>query len=159
MRSLLPVLTLLATLDLSGSLASQARDLQVNLGASSSRVVSPRIAHAYVVWVDARNGRKDIYFNRSFDMGATWQTADVRIDTDTPGAADSDKVRLAVTGNDIHVVWEDMRNGRRDIYWNRSSDGGTTWLKSDIRIDTDVAGAADSVDPQRDLGGSPERTL
>jgi hypothetical protein len=35
------------------------------------------------------------------------------------------------------VTWRDTRNGRDDIYFNRSPDGGATWLIADVRLDTD----------------------
>ncbi len=29
--------------------------------------------------------------------------------------------------NDVHVVWQDNRNGNDEIYYKRSTDGGVTW--------------------------------
>jgi hypothetical protein len=42
----------------------------------------------------------------------------------------------------IYIAWQDNRNGDFDIYFNYSTDGGTTWRAGDIRLDTgDSAGA------------------
>ena len=48
----------------------------------------------------------------------------------------------------VYAVWEDTRNGSSDIYFNSSSDYGFTWQASDIRLDTDAAGANHSNSPQ-----------
>jgi hypothetical protein len=74
--------------------------------------------------------------------------ADVRVDTDPAGAARSEGIRVAVDGANVYCVWSDARNGGTDIYFNRSTDGGVTWQLSDVRLDTDLSGAADSADPQ-----------
>ena len=101
----------------------------------------------YVVWSDTRNGAADIYFNRSVDGGTTWLEEDVRLDSGAPGAARSADPEICCDGEAVYVVWEDARNGRDDIYFNRSSDGGATWLRGDLRLDADAPGAAASGDP------------
>ena len=34
---------------------------------------------------------------------------------------------VAATGDTVHVVWEDSRDGNREIYTKRSPDGGLSW--------------------------------
>lgn len=112
----------------------------------------PRISAAgdavYVVWQDNRSGGGfDIYFNRSLDAGATWLPTEIRLDTDLPASGRSENPQLVSDGPFVYVVWKDDRNGGlfgEDIYFNRSLDGGTTWLSSDVRVDTDVPGSAES---------------
>src|SRR5687768_6371957 len=94
-------------------------------------------ANVYVVWQDRRDGLPDVRFNRSADAGTTWLLADVRLDSGLAGAAASREPRIAVAGPHLYVVWEDARNGATDVYFNRSLDGGATWLPSDARLDTD----------------------
>lgn len=94
--------------------------------------------HVYVVWEDYRNGSyPDVYFNYSSDYGATWQAADIRLDTgDIPGVARSVSPQISSTEDGhAYVVWYDDRNGSFDIYFNSSADNGTTWLPSAVRID------------------------
>jgi len=74
--------------------------------------------------------------------------SDVRVDTDPAGAASSEGIRLAVDGLNVYCVWSDTRDGGKDIYFNRSTDGGATWRLSDVRLDTDLRGTAASADPQ-----------
>lgn len=102
----------------------------------------------YAVWYDRRNGNLDVYFNRSLDGGTTWLAADRRLDTDVAGAAGSLIPRVCCSGLAVYVVWYDERNGRADIYFNRSLDGGTNWLAQDVRLNTDTAGAALAREPQ-----------
>ena len=104
--------------------------------------------NVYVAWVDDRNGPDDIYFNRSTDGGATWLSSDVRLDTDALGVGSSDDPEIQCSGDNVYVVWQDDRNGKHDIYFNRSTDGGTTWLAQDLRLNTDLPGTRYSLDPE-----------
>jgi hypothetical protein len=124
--------------------------LDRDLGAASSD--GPRIAASgdlvAVTWMDGRNGASDIWFNRSLDAGASWLALDLRLDTDLPGASSSRHPRIAALGNSVYVTWADDRNGLADICFNRSLDGGSSWLPADIRLETDLSGAATSRAPQ-----------
>jgi PKD repeat protein len=107
---------------------------------STRNVDSPQIAtdgngNVYAVWEDTRNGNKDIYFNYSSDYGFTYQSADIRLDTDASGANDSTVPQIACDDNGhVYVVWKDLRNGSPDIYFNYSSDYGVTWQSSDKKL-------------------------
>ena len=35
--------------------------------------------------------------------------------------------KIALYNNNVHVVWEDDRNGKREIYYKHSTDNGTNW--------------------------------
>ncbi len=104
--------------------------------------------HVYVVWEDSRNGEKDIYFNYSSDYGVTWQTSDIRLDREAIGTYSGDPQICADNKGNVYVVWEDSRNGEKDIYFNYSSDYGVTWQVSDIRIDSAAEGTSYSGEPQ-----------
>ncbi|MDJ0520758.1 MAG: sialidase family protein [Planctomycetota bacterium] len=108
-------------------------------GAAISNI--PRICCSgdavYVVWYDERSGEPDIHFNRSLDAGATWLAQDVRLDTDLPGVAASREPVICCAGSKVYVAWSDKRDGTWDIRFNRSLDGGSSWLPDDVRIDTD----------------------
>lgn len=99
-----------------------------------------------VAWYDGRDGAYDIYFNRSANYGFNWmQEGEVRVDTDGQDAH-SGKPRLAVDGHGgVFLAWEDRRGGTTDVYFNRSTDWGTTWGEEDVRLDLDDGSApADS---------------
>lgn len=129
-----------------------AADRRLDGGAADGSSLEVDIAaqgtHVYVVWQDNRNGSWDVYFNRSLDAGDTWLAADVRLDTDVAGAADSMLPRIAAVGDAVWVVWQDERDGDADIRLNRSTDAGATWLPADVRLDTDPVGAASSLRPR-----------
>ena len=74
--------------------------------------------NVYAVWEDSRNGNSDIFLNSSNDAGVTWQIADIRKDTDAPGVGDSTVPQLCCEGVNVHIVWEDTRNGATDIFTN-----------------------------------------
>jgi len=96
---------------------------------TSGAAQSPAIAidssdNLHVVWYDYAPGNWEIYYKRSTDGGATWSA--VKRLTRTSG--DSIFPAIAIDGNGtIHVVWEDDTPDNTEIYYKRSSDGGTTW--------------------------------
>ncbi len=123
-----------------GSDPGAADSLDVQLAAFEASV--------YVVWSDGRHDPSgesaDVYLNRSLDRGTTWLPADVRLDTGSePGAGDSLDVQVAAFEASVYVVWSDDRHdpsgARADVYFNRSLDRGTTWLRSDVRLDVGSA--------------------
>ena len=100
-----------------------------------SIAVSGNIVH--VAWYDQRDGDAEIYYKRSLDGGATWG-ADTRL-TDCLG--NSYTPSIAVSGNTVHVAWHDNRTpGNEEIYYKRSTDGGTTW-DADTRL-TNAGGSS-----------------
>ena len=115
----------------------------VRLTNASSGSSSPAIATdgdgIHVVWCDHRDDNWEIYYKRSSDGGNTW-TGDIRLTNDS---AYSLIPAIATDSNGIHVVWDDNRDGNREIYYKRSSDGGNTWT-GDVRLTND---SRDSYDP------------
>jgi ethanolamine utilization microcompartment shell protein EutL len=92
-------------------------------GTSASPVIAAAGANVYTAWQDSRHGSPELYFRRSTDGGASWQS-EVRLTTDTvPSLHPS----LAVSGPYVHLTWEDSRDGNSEIYYRRSTDAGATW--------------------------------
>ncbi len=60
-------------------------------------------------------------------------SADLRLTNDPATSLLSDDRCLAVSGNLIHVVWQEYRNGDPEIYYKRSTNKGTSW-ETDVRI-------------------------
>jgi hypothetical protein len=101
-------------------------DIKVNAdppgtaGATRPDVAADAGGMVYVAWEDDRNGALDIYVNFSMDSGSTFQPIDLRADTDTAGAYDSQLPQLSAAGGRLHVVWLDYRNVEHyngDIYY------------------------------------------
>jgi hypothetical protein len=117
----------------------------------AARSLEPRIAvgrgaTVHVAWQDARDGKDDVLVRRSTDGGGSWE-AEIRVDGDGPGASLSSMPALAADGRGrVYVAWEDQRNGDRDIYLARSTDGGRTFWP-EVRVDADEPGAGVSYHP------------
>jgi hypothetical protein len=90
----------------------------------------------HVVWEDWRdaNGNSEIYYKRSTDWGVTW-SPDTRL---TQDSVRSEMPSIAISGSDVHVAWFDELGSNTEIYYKRSTDGGTTW-SSDVRMTCDSA--------------------
>jgi hypothetical protein len=93
------------------------RSLTPSVAASGSNV--------HVVWHDSTAGNEEIYAKRSTDSGVSWGP-DARL---TNNSAGSLYPSVAVSGSNVHVVWEDYRNGlwNPEIYAKRSTDSGVSW--------------------------------
>ena len=113
-----------------------------NSGSSESSAIALNGANVYVAWSDNTPGNYDIYFMRSTDGGATWQTAK-RL-TNNPGT--SYKVDIAVSGANVYVAWEDDTPETFDeIYFRRSADNGSTWQGAERLTDTSGVSAESAV--------------
>src|SRR3990172_5383712 len=64
----------------------------------------------HVVWYDNRDGDYEIYYKCSTDAGVSWG-ADTRL---TNNSAASELPSVSVSGQVVHIVWEDQREGNRE---------------------------------------------
>lgn len=83
----------------------------------------------HIAWQDRRDVSDEIYYRRSTDGGISWES-ESRL---TNNAGISVIPSIAVSGQNVHVVWGDSRNGYDEIYYKNSPDGGISW-GSDIRL-------------------------
>jgi hypothetical protein len=86
------------------------------------------------VWYDNGDGNYEIYYKRSADGGATWGP-DIRL-TNDPGI--SWYSSIALSGGNVNVVWQDNRDGNKEIYCKLSTDGGSGWY-GDLRLTNNSA--------------------
>ncbi|MBN8583501.1 MAG: T9SS type A sorting domain-containing protein [Ignavibacteria bacterium] len=82
-----------------------------------SLVVSGTFLH--LTWEDLRDGNYEIYYKRSTNSGVNW-SADTRL---TNASADSRYASVITSGNFVHTVWFDDRDGNREIYFKRDPTG------------------------------------
>ncbi len=108
--------------------------------------VSGQLVH--IVWFDTRDGNQkyEIYYKRSTNGGVSWG-ADTRL---TNNSKDSQSPSVTVSGSVVHVVWYDGRDGNKEIYYKRSTDGGKIW-GADTRLTNN---SAESSSPSVSVSGS-----
>jgi hypothetical protein len=81
-------------------------------------------ANVYVVWIDSTPGNSEIFFKRSTDSGSSWAPSQ-RL-TWTPGNSSPASIAVNAYGY-IYVVWYDDTPGNDEIYFKKSTDGGSSW--------------------------------
>ncbi len=100
---------------------------ETNLDNNPASSYMPSIAasgmNVHVVWYDNRDGNYEVYYKRSTDCGVSW-SADIRLTNDP---AESNRASITASGQNLHVVWFDQRDGNYEIYYKGSMDNGTTW--------------------------------
>ena len=109
-----------------GATWQNAERLTNNAGSSYCPEIAIRNANVYVAWYDYTPGNAEIYFCKSADGGATWQTAK-RL---TNNSGNSSFPRIAASGSNVYVVWRDDTPGNEEIYFRKSTDCGVTWQAS-----------------------------
>jgi len=90
---------------------------------ATTKAVAANGPAVHVVWFDNRDGNQEIYYKSSVDTGLTW-SGDVRL---TNNASNAQTPRIVVSGNNLHCVWQDNRDGNYEVYYKRSTDSGATW--------------------------------
>jgi len=80
-------------------------------------------SNIYVTWHDDAQGNKEIFFRKSADGGASWQTAQ-RL---TYGSGSSEDPAVSVTASNVYLAWHDDVSGDDEIYFRKSVDGGASW--------------------------------
>src|SRR5262249_19989524 len=103
-------------------------------------VAADGAGRVHVVWYDNRDGQSQIYYKRSTDGGLTW-APDLRL---SPNAAKQEHPAIAVSRNNIYIVWHDTRDGGFNIYLKRSTDGGANW-EPDLRLSGGASAAHASI--------------
>jgi hypothetical protein len=91
----------------------------------------------YVAWQDSRNGDFDIYLAKSTDGGAFFGT-NLGVNDSSGGHQCDPSIAVDAIG-DIYVAWHDSRNGDRDIYLAKSTDGGASF-GTNLRVDDSLSG-------------------
>ncbi len=126
------IITLFALTMLGGSVGFEFKEnLKVNDDSTTGEQTNPSMAvlgdNVYLIWEDARNGDKDIYFGNSSDGGSTFGP-NIRVDDDGGSSAQTEPDIAVDSQGRIHVVWSDNREGIDHIYYSNSSDGGQNWV-------------------------------
>ena len=119
-----------ANLDVRIDMAPQENDPD----SKESKMCVNDAGEVFVIWVDNRDGKDDVWFNRSLDLGQSWMPAALRLNR---GDSNVWNASVACNSKGVYVVWEDDRDGElqnHNIYFNRSVDGGDTWAEQDLSL-------------------------
>ncbi len=112
------------------------------LGSQGLHIAHNNHGNICVAWPGpAKLNRKkaDIFVSCSSDHGRSWPQAPTRLDADP--VQKSHSLEPAIAMDDVGrtvVTWWDSRDIRADIYVNYSLDGGSTWLKQDLRVNNNI---------------------
>ena len=107
----------------SGATWKSAKRLTNNAGDSEFPRIAARGGNIYVMWVDDTPGNEEIFFRRSPDYGATWQSA--KRMTNSYGY--SAQPGIAADGANVYLSWYDDTTGSAQIYFRRSANWGLSW--------------------------------
>jgi hypothetical protein len=103
------------------------KNLSNNTGDSVYAQITSYKNNVYTVWQDNVISKDplnyDILMRKSNDEGATYSDV-VNLSNNT---GFSEHPQIAVSGNNVYVVWIDNTSGNREIYFVRSTDGGATY--------------------------------
>lgn len=94
--------------------------LTYNSGDSFNNNVAVSGSGVFVVWSDHSDGNWEIYFKSSTNKGLNWQP-EVRL---TNNSAESNNPFISRSENDLHVIWQDTRDGNYEIYYKKDPTGG-----------------------------------
>ena len=107
-------------------------DVRISNGNNDNRypIISATGSNIHVVWQDAHVGNEEIYYKHSTNNGSNWSSV-ARLTIDS---AISEDPFIFASGSNVHIAWADKRDGgNTEIYYKRSTDGGTSW-SSDVRL-------------------------
>ncbi len=106
-----------------------------NTSGQGSNICSGTSNQIYVVW-DAGGIRFDKSTNGGTSFGTDFQLTNVSSTNGFPFIC-CDYSNNATRGN-VYVIWDDMRGGNSDVWFQRSTNGGANWLATPVRVN-DVA--------------------
>ena len=123
-----------------GTTFGSLESISSNLGKSVDPEIAVSQDKMYVVWTDETTGNGDIYFKTSLDKGITFSS----VENLSNNTGSSVSPRIAVSGNNVYVVWTDNTTGNGDVYLKASSDNGLKFKGKKI-LGKNIG---NSIDPQ-----------
>ena len=99
------------------------KNLSINKGFSSDPKMAVSDNNVYVTWEDFTPNNWDVFFSASRDNGASFGNA-INLSNN---AAESGRPQIAVSGNNVYVVWQDFTSKNYDIFFRASNDNGVSF--------------------------------
>ena len=123
-------------------------DLGISYLGSSEPAIALSSNNIYVVWTGNTNSNLEVLYRTSPDNGVTFPSVMTNL---SGNVGDSTNPSIAISGNNVHVVWDDDTPGNQDIFYRRSIDGGSTFLNIIKNLSSN---AGFSFDPAIAVSGS-----
>jgi hypothetical protein len=77
----------------------------------------------HIVWFDDTPGNREIFYKMSTNGGSDWTTKRL-----TWNSSFSSSPAIATDSSDnIHIVWWDLATGDYQVFYKKSTDGGSSW--------------------------------
>jgi hypothetical protein len=83
-------------------------------------VLSNQVIH--ITWNDERDGNLEVYYKRSTNRGNNWDP-DLRLTNND--SLWSLYPSISVSGNVVHILWADDRDGDQEVYYKRNPTGNS----------------------------------
>jgi hypothetical protein len=77
----------------------------------------------HITWIDDTVGNRELFYKKSTNGGWSWSTKRL---TWTSGFSTLPAIATD-TSNNIHIVWQDDAPGNFEIYYKKSTNGGSSW--------------------------------
>jgi hypothetical protein len=106
-----------------GQTFSPPQNLSRTSGTSRNPAIAASGTDVYIVWDDDTSGNAEILYLVSRDKGATFSPAQNL----SQNEGRSVLPEIAVSGQTLHIVWQDDTPGNREILYRRSRDSGGTF--------------------------------
>jgi hypothetical protein len=107
-----------------GRTFSEPLNLSNDTGESRNVAIAASGSDVYLVWEDNTPGNFEVFYSVSHDSGQSFSTAHSLSQT----SGDSILPKIAVSGPDVYVIWQDESGGHSQISYSRSTDGGESFM-------------------------------
>jgi hypothetical protein len=125
--------------------ASFGRTLNISNNAttlSTLQKISVLSNRVYIVWAEGQFDKRQIFFKRSIDGGATFSNT-TKITNATSG--DSFNPQIAAANNNVYLLWQNNSgNVNKQLFFKRSIDGGATFGNT-TKLSGDMKDSADQL--------------
>lgn len=114
---------------------SDVRQFNSQLTSFAARLAADRAGGIFAGWSDERATKREVYFNRSLDSGASWSSEEVRVESGVEQVSLEGIVSVASDGDKrVLLVWAEREARSRVIRAALSEDRGATFLPA-VRVD------------------------
>jgi N,N-dimethylformamidase beta subunit-like protein len=103
-------------------------NLSKNNGHSELPQMTASGNNVYVIWLDDTLGSREIFLRRSTDGGNTFDSKIINLSKNNmEGGGGAFNPEITALANNVYVVWENTPDNNGQIFFSKSSDGGSTF--------------------------------